>query len=212
MLWSLLGGERRPASELALIANISPQTASNHLRLLLDAGFLKAESVGRNKFFRLAAPAVGVALESLAAAAGGKPNGITQQTAPELVFARACYDHLAGELGVEVLNRLRAKNYIREHGKDYQLSKNGEEFFRELSFDQLGTKRRRLAYPCLDWSQRVPHLGGALGAVLLNWLFRSKAIARQRGTRAVRVTDAGRKLLSQTFGIKLNRLGAAILE
>src|SRR5206468_239470 len=83
MLWSLLGGERRPASELALIANISPQTASNHLRLLLDAGFLKAESVGRNKFFRLAAPAVGVALESLAAAAGGKPNGIAQQTAPE---------------------------------------------------------------------------------------------------------------------------------
>jgi DNA-binding transcriptional ArsR family regulator len=212
MLWSLLGGECRPASELAMIANVSPQTASNHLRLLLDAGFLKAEAAGRNRFFKLAAPTVGVALESLAAATGGKTNGIAQQTAPELVFARTCYDHLAGELGVEVLTRLRARNYIHEHGKDYRLSKNGETFFNELSFDHSGTKRRRLAYPCLDWSQRVPHLGGALGAALLDWLFRSKAIARQRGTRAVRVTDAGRKLLNEIFGISLNRLGAAILE
>jgi DNA-binding transcriptional ArsR family regulator len=213
MLWSLLGGESRPASELAMIANVSPQTASNHLRLLLDAGFLKAESAGRNRFFRLATPTVGVALESLAAAVGGKINGIAQHSAPELVFSRTCYDHLAGELGVAILNRLREKNYLREQERDYRLTTSGARFLDALAIDRDGTtaKRRRFAYPCLDWSQRVPHLGGALGAALLAWLFHSKTIARQRGTRAVRVTDTGRKVLNEAFQIKLNRLGTAML-
>ncbi|HEX7893499.1 MAG TPA: metalloregulator ArsR/SmtB family transcription factor, partial [Terriglobales bacterium] len=76
ILWSLLGGESRPASELAMIANISPQTASNHLKLLLEAGFLKAEAIGRNRFYKLGTPTVGVALESLAATVGGKSSGI----------------------------------------------------------------------------------------------------------------------------------------
>lgn len=213
MLWSLLGGESRPASELAMIANVSPQTASNHLRLLLDAGFLKADAIGRNRFYRLGTTTVGVALESLAATIGGKANGIAQQSAPELVFARSCYDHLAGELGVEVLNRLRERKFIREHGRDYRLSTRGERFFSELGIDWNGAagKRRRFAYPCLDWSQRVPHLGGALGAALLEWLVRSKAIARQRGSRAVRITEVGRRNLNEAFGIKLNRLGTAVV-
>ena len=213
ILWSLLGGESRPASELAMIANISPQTASNHLRLLLDGGFLKAEAIGRNRFYRLGAPTVGVALESLAATMGGKGNGIAQQSAPELVFARTCYDHLAGELGVALLNRLRERKLIRESGRDYRLSMNGEKFFHDLGMHGNGAsgKRRRFAYPCLDWSHRVPHLGGALGAALLEWLFHSKAIARQPGSRAVRVTDLGRKALNEVFGIELNRLGTALL-
>jgi len=213
ILWSLLGGESRPASELAMIANISPQTASNHLRLLLDAGFVEAKAIGRNRFYKMGTPAVGVALESLAATVGGKSNGIAQQTAPELVFARTCYDHLAGELGVAILNQLRGRKLIREHGRDYRLSMNGEKFFADLYIDYNGAsrKRRRFAYPCLDWSQRVPHLGGALGAALLAWLLRSKAIARQHGSRAVRVTDHGRKALKEIFGIELNWLGTGVL-
>ncbi len=212
MLWSLLGGESRPASELAMIANVSPQTASNHLKLLLDAGFLNAKHVGRNRFYKLGAPTVGIALESLAAAAGGKVNGIAQQTAPEIVFARTCYDHLAGELGVAILKRLLHLKYMLEDGKNYRLTSRGEEFFDDLLKDGgMEVRRRRLAYPCLDWSERVPHLGGALGAVLLSWLLRSNAIARHRGTRAVRVTDMGRNLLNEVLGIKLNRMGTAIL-
>jgi|SRR5581483_4669684 len=213
MLWSLLGGESRPASELAMIANVSPQTASNHLKLLLEAGFLKAQSIGRNRFFKLGTPTVGVALESLAATLGGKTNGIAQQSAPELIFARTCYDHLAGELGVTVLNHLHGWRYIRENGNDYRLTNAGEEFFNHVlgHSAQIAAKRRRFAYPCLDWSQRVPHLGGALGAALLEWLLRSKAVARQRGSRAVRVTDQGRKVLNEVFGIKLNRLGTAVV-
>jgi DNA-binding transcriptional ArsR family regulator len=214
ILWSLLGGESRPASELAMIANISPQTASNHLKLLLEAGFLKAEAIGRNRFYKLGTPTVGVALESLAATLGGSSSGIAQQSAPELVFARTCYDHLAGELGVAILNRLRERKHIREHGREYQLSRGGEKFFGDLRIDcdEASARRRRFAYPCLDWSQRVPHLGGALGASLLEWLLRSKGIARQKGSRAVRVTDAGRKTLNDAFEIKLNRFGTAILQ
>lgn len=214
ILWSLLGGESRPASELAMIANISPQTASNHLKLLLEAGFLKAEAIGRNRFYKLGTPTVGVALESLAATVGGKSSGIAQQSAPELVFARTCYDHLAGELGVAILNRLRERKHIREHGREYQLSIGGQKFFGDLRIDCDGAsgKRRRFAYPCLDWSQRVPHLGGALGAALLEWLLRSRGIARQKGSRAVRVTDAGRKTLNDVFEIKLNRFGTELLQ
>jgi DNA-binding transcriptional ArsR family regulator len=214
ILWSLLGGESRPASELAMIANISPQTASNHLKLLLEAGFLKAEAIGRNRFYRLGTPTVGVALESLAATVGGKSSGIAQQSAPELVFARTCYDHLAGELGVAILNRLRERKLIRERGREYELSMGGQKFFGDLRIDCDGAAagRRRFAYPCLDWSQRVPHLGGALAAALLDWLLRSKGIARQKGSRAIRVTDVGRRTLSDVFEIKLNRFGSAISQ
>jgi DNA-binding transcriptional ArsR family regulator len=213
MLWSLLGGESRPASELAMIANVSPQTASNHLKILLDAGFLKAEAMGRNRFYQLGTPTVGVALESLAATMSGKANGTAERSAPELVFARTCYDHLAGKLGVAILDRVRDRKFIREHGRDYRLSESGEKFFGDLGIDwnEASGKRRRFAYPCLDWSQRVPHLGGALGAALLEWLLRSRMIARQRHNRAVRVTDVGRRALIEEFGINLNRPGTAIL-
>ncbi len=196
-----------------MIANVSPQTASNHLKLLLAAGFLKAQSVGRNRFFKLGTPTVGVALESLAATISVKKNSIAQRSAPELIFARACYDHLAGELGVTVLNQLQGWKYIREYGKDYRLTNAGEDFVNHVLGQRapIAAKRRRFAYPCLDWSQRVPHLGGALGAALLEWLLRSKAVARQRGSRSVRVTDHGRKVLNEVFGIKLNRLGTAVV-
>jgi DNA-binding transcriptional ArsR family regulator len=212
MLWSLMGGEARPASELAIIANISPQTASNHLKLLLEGGFLSAEAIGRNRFYKLRTHAVGVALESIAATIARTPSGTAQQSMPGLVFARTCYDHLAGELGVALRKRLQERNVIRESGRDYDLSASGKRFFTDLRIDcaAFAGKRRRFAYPCLDWSQRVPHLGGALGSALLDWLLGSKAVARQHGSRAIRVTHHGRKALSDVFGIELNRLATAV--
>jgi DNA-binding transcriptional ArsR family regulator len=214
MLWSLLGGEARPASELAMLANVSPQTASNHLRRLVDANFLRVESLGRNKFYRLNGPLVGVALESLAAAAHGKPApaGIAQHHAPELVFARTCYDHLAGELGVAIRNRLEETGCLRRQASDYGVSDAGEKFLRGLGvdLDAARAKRRRFAYACLDWSHRVPHLGGALGAALLDWMFRQQLLAPRKSTRAVRLTEIGHKRLAQHFAIRLNRAGTAI--
>jgi len=214
MLWSLLGGEARPASELAMLANVSPQTASNHLRLLLDAKFLRVESLGRNKFYRLNGPLVGVALESLAAAAHGKSTrtGIAQHSAPELVFARTCYDHLAGELGVAIRNRLEEVGCLLQQGGDYRISLSGERFLRGLGIDldTARATRRRFAYACLDWSHRVPHLGGALGAALLDWMFRQRLLASRKSTRAVRLTDAGQKRLTQHFALRLNRSGTGL--
>jgi DNA-binding transcriptional ArsR family regulator len=215
MLWSLLGGESRPASELAMLANVSPQTASNHLRLLVDAGFLKAASAGRNKFYRLASPSVAAAIESLAGAVlrgTADSKGLAQRTAPELVFARTCYDHLAGELSVAILRSLSARNYLRPHGKDFHLTPSGDEFLSTLGVDVPAARssRRRFAYACLDWSHRVPHLGGALAAVLLDWMMHSKIVARSKTGRAMRLTDSGGQRLTKLFAIRIARDGRSI--
>ena len=212
MLWSLLGGESRPASELAMLANVSPQTASNHLRLLVEAGFLKATSAGRNKFYRLAGAPVAAALESLAGAvrgSGARAEGVVQHTAPELVFARTCYDHLAGELSVALLRSLTERSYLRPQAKDFHLTTAGEDFLRHLGVDVSAARasRRRFAYACLDWSHRVPHLGGALAAALLDWMTHARLIARIRNGRAIRLTDLGRERLPRLFAIRIARDG-----
>ena len=214
MLWSLLGGESRPASELAMLANISPQTASNHLKLLTASGFLAVTPMGRNKFFRLGTPEVATALETLAAAANiQKPGGgVARRSAPELVFARTCYDHLAGELSVAIYQRLREWNHIQESGGDVRLNPSGVSFFRDLQIDvaQLHPLRRRFAYACLDWSQRTPHLGGALGAGLLNWFFQSKSMVRRKGSRAIRLTESGLRTLDRVFGLRVTLSGMSL--
>lgn len=210
MLWSLRGGEQRPASELAMLANVSPQTASNHLRLLLDGGLVAVSSAGRNKFYRLSGPAVADALESLAAASAPTPaRGVAQERAPGLVFARTCYDHLAGELAVTILDRLRERQYLLEDGRDFQLTEAGEEFFSGLGIarEELERQRRRFAYACLDWSHRVPHLGGSLGAALLDWCLRSKVVARRKDSRAIRLTETGQHRLEQLLAIRLTAAG-----
>jgi DNA-binding transcriptional ArsR family regulator len=216
MLWSLQGGESRPASELAMLANVSPQTASNHLRLLLDAGFVKVEAVGRNKFYRLAGRSLALALESLAGAipAGRPALGTAQQASPELVFARTCYDHLAGELSVAILRRLLEKNYLEDRNKDYRLTANGQDFFLRLNIqvNAVREERRRFAYPCLDWSHRVPHLGGALGAALLDCLVSARIVVRHKTNRVIRVTASGHEQLHRFFAIRLTRSGTAIQQ
>jgi len=200
MMWSLLGGESRPASELARIANVSPQTTSNHLKRLLDAGFVHVTDIGRSKFYRLAGPEVGAALEALAVTA---PPSLKQPS--EIQFARTCYDHLAGVLSVAIRERLQKQEYLRN---DFSLTPCGEEFLQDLGVDIAAAqaRRRRFSYPCLDWSQRVPHVAGALGAALLDWLLQSGSIVRYKGSRAVRVTDTGRQALEKHFGITSCRI------
>jgi DNA-binding transcriptional ArsR family regulator len=214
VLWSLLGGESRPASELAMLANISPQTASNHLKLLIAADFLTVTPMGRSKFFKISAPLVAAALESLAAVANiQKPvDGIARRSAPELVFARTCYDHLAGELSVAIWRRLQERGHIYETGKDVRVTMSGCTFFQdlEIEIEQLQATRRSFAFACLDWSERVPHLGGALGAALLSWLFQSQSVARRKGSRAVRLTGRGLVTLDRVFGIRVAQSGTTI--
>jgi len=215
MLWTLMGGESRPAGELALLANVSPQTASNHLRLLRDAGLLNVSMVGRNRFYTLGGPHVAAALEALAAVFPGLPvsrGAAHPQPTPELAFARTCYDHLAGEVAVAMMNRLRSRGFLREHDGGFRLTAEGERFLSEMGIDTAAVtaKRRRFAYACLDWTHRVPHLGGALGAALLDWLLRSGSIVRRKTSRAVRLTDAGRRQLRSTFGITMSHSGSTL--
>jgi len=214
MLWSLLGGESRPACELAMLTNVSLQTTSNHLKLLLEAGFLRVVSRGRNRFYSLSGPPIAEALESLVAAAniGKHSHGLAHHRSPELAFARTCYDHLAGELSVAILTGLLRMQYLQERSANYGLTSQGEAFMATLGIDVSAalSSRRRFAYRCLDWSERVPHLGGALGAALLRWLLRSETIAPMRNKRAVRLTHVGQKQLSKHFSLKFSSSGVLI--
>jgi len=207
ILWSLVGGESRPASELAMVANISPQAASSHLKVLLEGGLLAVHQTGRNKFYRLKGPAVAAALESLLGLAlqNGKVDGIAHRTRPELVFARTCYDHLAGELAVGILRRLLDREYLKESDLGFRLTGGGIAFFGGLGLDAAtyAKQRRRFAYPCLDWSQRVPHLGGALGAGLLDYFFSSRILAASKIHRGVRVTAKGEEALARLLALRL---------
>lgn len=213
MLCSLAGGQSRPAGELALLANVSPQTASRHLSQLVQGRLLAVTTVGRHKFYKLSGPRIADALESLVALSSCPPeHGFAARTAPELVFARTCYDHLAGVLGVAICEFFIRHNYVRDRSPNLHLTSAGEAFLSNLGVNvETGRSgRRRFAYSCLDWSQRLPHVGGALGAALLDWLSASKALVRCRNSRAVRVTPSGAKLLERAFSIRISWNGASI--
>jgi DNA-binding transcriptional ArsR family regulator len=214
MLCSLLGGESRPASELALLANISPQTASNHLRLLEESGLLVATRIGRNRFFQLRDHAVATAIEALAGAshrvAARHPRGASVRRAPDLLFARTCYDHLAGELAVGILRHMLTSKWLTLGAANYELTPRGEKQFKTLNIDTSpDTTRRRLAFPCLDWSQRVPHLGGSLGARLLKHFLAARFLTRAPNSRLIRLTDSGQRYLEQHFRLRIrhDRMG-----
>jgi DNA-binding transcriptional ArsR family regulator len=211
MLCSLAGDESRSASELAILANVSPQTASRHLSLLVDSGLLTVNVAGRNKFYRLRGPRIVAAIESLLGISGSSSaeDRMRLMSAPELVFARTCYDHLAGVLSVAICERLTSKKFVRKSGAELCLTDAGTAFFCELGIDAttLRTSRQRFAYSCIDWIERRPHIGGALGAALFDWLLASKGIARRKDSRAIRVTDRGRQLLEETLSIRFSQSG-----
>jgi DNA-binding transcriptional ArsR family regulator len=209
MICSLLDGESRPASELALIANVSAQTTSNHLRLLASNGILRMKQIGRNRFYELRDASVASAVEALAGIPHTftNPRTLASRHGPELVFARTCYDHLAGELSVAILECLRSSGQLVQQGPSFSLTPAGNEFFNTLGIptDAKRGSRRRFACPCMDWSQRKAHLGGALGADLLTWMQRSGFITPSRKSRTVLVTEKGVRGLEHEFAIRFRK-------
>jgi DNA-binding transcriptional ArsR family regulator len=197
MLSALLGGKALPASDLAHLARITPQTASAHLRKLLDAGLLSVLRQGRHKYFQLADARVAHALEALAVIAPTRPVvSLGESLANQAMRrARTCYSHLAGALGVDLARACFERGFLADHGDVYQVTASGAAWFNarldlQLSSDQ---GRLRFARPCLDWSERVPHLGGALGVAVTEALFARGWVARIDSTRAVRVTPSGER-------------------
>jgi DNA-binding transcriptional ArsR family regulator len=204
MLWSLLGGQARPASELAFYANVSAQSASAHLAKLVAAGMLLVESRGRHRYFRIARPEVALAIEAMAALtpAAQQLAQLPARQAPDLKLARTCYDHLAGKIAVALCQALQKAGWlVLRDENEFAVTRKGDDQFRELGIDTdaLHTQRRAFARPCPDWSERQPHLAGAVGAALLDRMFEMKWIARRRDSRIVRLTNEGAAELQRRF-------------
>jgi DNA-binding transcriptional ArsR family regulator len=205
MLSALLGGQARPAGELAACARISPQTASAHLSKLVAGGLLSVTTAGRHRYYKLQSPEVGAALEALAAIAPpARVRSLREsEAARALRFARTCYDHLAGVVGIAVTHGLLDQGLLCADVQGYRVSAAGAAWFARWGIDlaQLEQARRSFAKPCLDWSERHYHLAGALGAALTQALFERTWLVWVAGSRAVRLTQAGRGGLQQELDV-----------
>jgi DNA-binding transcriptional ArsR family regulator len=200
MLEAMLGGRALPASELARHARVAAPTASSHLRKLLDAGLVRVRRSGRYRLHELNGPAVAEALEALQSIAPPRPvRSLKEDNRMRALRAgRSCYDHLAGELGVGLTDRLcelgaleRDTLVLRDPAPLAALG---------VDVDAARVLRRQLTRSCVDWTERRPHLAGALGAAVLDALLMRDWVRRGDG-RAVRLTDAGRAGLADRLGV-----------
>jgi len=207
MLGCLLDGRARTATELASVAEVAASTASAHLARLRDEGLVTMLAQGRHRYFRLAGRQVATALEGLMVLAGAPRSSLRLTTPMPLRAARTCYDHLAGAAGVALHDHFRASGWLRAapHAQadagDYVLTPAGEQALTALGLDlaHARSRRRRFACACLDWSERRPHLGGALGAACLELALRRGWIERALDGRAVSVTPRARREVPQWF-------------
>ena len=203
MLSALMSGQALTATELTGVADITKQTASTHLAKLVEARLLTVEAQGRHRYFRLADDDVAQLLESLMGVAfrAGAVRLRSSPREPALRSARICYDHLAGDRGVLVLDALLRRKLMRTGRGALALTVSGADFFRSfgVDVDALATKRRPLCRTCLDWSVRRHHLGGAVGAALLQRIFALQWARRAKDSRVVAFTPAGEAALRDRF-------------
>jgi len=213
MLMSLLDGRARPAGELAFAAGVTAPTASSHLGKLLAGGLLLVETEGRHRYYRLAGPHIALALESLAAIGPAATEAVRRRApsreALKLQFARCCYDHLAGRLGVAVTHGLQARGFLSASAdKRYDVTPDGIEWFGRLGLDvaKLKPNRHGLARQCLDWTEREHHLAGPLGVQFMILLCQNGWLRRSASSRAVQITPAGWVGLKEQLGVDAGSL------
>ncbi len=202
ILTALLDGRALTAKELAFAARVSPSTTSGHLARLTEADLLTVEKQGRHRYFRLASPLVGQMLEAVMAVAGPAPKP-TWRGSEALRNARTCYDHLAGRLGVALADSLTRSGHVTLSADGGEVSVTGHAFLCDFGAEPAPGKRV-FCRPCLDWSERRPHIAGRLGAALAVRCLERGWIARQRDSRAVTITPSGSRGFAETFGIDLN--------
>jgi DNA-binding transcriptional ArsR family regulator len=204
MLYCLMDNHARTGTELAVVANVSPSTASVHLQRLKMERLVRVLVQGKHRYYSLEGPGVARVLEGLSVLAGGSRDKFVPNTPNRLRAARTCYDHMAGTLGVSLHDRLKALGWlVADNDESYDLTAAGVKVFEGLGVDVEETRmlRRRFAFGCLDWSERRSHLGGALGVVLLKLALRRKWVTQDLDSRALSVTQLGRRELSNRFGI-----------
>ena len=208
MLTALLDGRALTAAELAGVAGVTPQTASAHLSRLIGAELVKVEKQGRHRYHRLASAVVARMLEGLGQhTTGAGLERLTPHTGPRdeaMRRARTCYDHLAGKLGVAIADALVGHGYVEIDDEGGVITEEGATFFHRAGIvlpDGGGRTRRWLCRPCLDWSERRPHLAGRLGAAICAHGFEAGWLRRIDGTRAVSITVKGEAAIARVFGI-----------
>lgn len=206
MLHALLGGSELGATDLASRAGASPQAASAHLAKLARGRLIEARSSGRQRLFRLASPAVGHALEALAAIAAPAPvRALGQATAMQrLREARSCYDHLAGRIGVAVADYLVDAKLLDAADGEFEVTRRGKAFFAsiDIDVDECRDTRRSFARQCTDWTERRPHVAGVLGAQMLDRFIARRWLARNPRDRALSITPAGRTEFAKLFNVR----------
>jgi DNA-binding transcriptional ArsR family regulator len=203
ILIALMDGRALTAKELAFAAHVSPPTTSGHLAKLTEAGLLAGEKQGRHRYFRLASTLVGQMMEAVMAVAGPDERPRAPWRGGEaLRTARTCYDHLAGRLGVALADALTAQGHIALTADGGEVTARGLAFLRDFGAEPASGKRV-FCRPCLDWSERRPHIAGGLGAALACRCLELGWVARMRDTRAVEITQTGQAGFAARFGIVL---------
>ena len=210
MLCCLMDGHARTSTELAMVAEVSPSTASVHLQRLAAQHLVKVAAQGKHRYYSLGGPSVARLLEGLSVIAGGAaPRAEFAPTTPSrLRAARTCYDHVAGTLGVALHDRMQALGWLAARGEGsvaYEVTRAGAKALGALGVDVEATRalRRRFAFACLDWSERSPHIGGALGAALLGVALKRKWVVQDLDSRALEVTTYGRREMAGRFGLQI---------
>jgi DNA-binding transcriptional ArsR family regulator len=216
MLYCLVDGRARTSTELAMIAEVTPSTASAHLQRLKTQRLVKVLAQGKHRYYSLEGTEVAAALEALSVVAGGARATVRTSTPRYLRSARTCYDHIAGSLGVALHDRFVALDWMRvspTNGEpaahvDYVLTPDGEQALRRLGIDldTARAARRRFAYACVDWSERRPHLAGALGAAILALVLKRGWAEQDLESRLLRITPKGRRELLARFGVDIHPL------
>jgi DNA-binding transcriptional ArsR family regulator len=218
MLFYLLDGHARTSTELAVVGEVSPSTASVHLNRLRTERLVKVCAQGKHRYYSLQGAEVARALEALSILAGGSRHKFVPVTPTYLRAARTCYDHMAGALGVALHDRLRGLGWLaaRRNGRHdpdgadgaddaYDVTEAGARALGALGIDIAATRalRRRFAFACMDWSERRSHLGGAMGAALLGLALKRKWVLPELDSRALSVTSLGRRELLARFGLQV---------
>lgn len=207
MLYCLLDGHARTSTELAVVAEVSASTASAHLSRLKEERLVRVFVQGKHRYYSLEGPNVANALEGLSILAGGAPGKFVANTPNQLRAARTCYDHIAGTLGVQLHDRFKERGWITvdsaRRDDAYDLTPAGAKAVEALGAEvsEARSHRRRFAYACLDWSERKPHIGGALGAALLKIALKRKWIIQDLDSRALSVTSRGRREMANHLGL-----------
>jgi DNA-binding transcriptional ArsR family regulator len=212
ILFSLLDGHARTSTELAMVAEVSPSTASVHLSLLKNERLIKLLVQGKHRYYSIERADVARALEALMVVVGSPRSRFAPTTPAPLRHARTCYDHMAGAVAVSLLQGFTHSGWIspsstlaEPKSEDaLDLTQAGTKALQSLGIDIMATRslRRRFAYACLDWSERKPHIGGALGAALLQAALRRKWVEREFDSRVLHITPLGQRELSNHFRIQ----------